>query len=320
MRFLFVLVMLIAASGAAADDAGRSEHPTPAGSTDVLPEDWKEFTHSSGATLAHPPTWRSEEFPGGVQIQPPDAGPAEMIVATGVATNGTTDPMSQDVASYLDGSLAQMLPGLRRNGAPVAVANGQGALYRYSGSLPDGTAVACDVYVKIENGIALSLSALAPPNTLQARSSTLRQIFGSIALASAAAAPATAGGSTPTGDDPRLVGMFAGEALAGGGGSGVYVNTQLVYVLNADGSVYYGAQSHFNASERDYDGNLKWTATGNTDGSVQSGRWSARSGFLTVRWDSGQQSVFAYGFEPDGSLVLRNPTTRKLINFYRRVR
>lgn len=129
-----------------------------------------------------------------------------------------------------------------------------------------------------------------------------------------------AGGSTPTGDDPRLVGMFAGEALAGGGGSGVYVNTQLVYVLNADGSLYYGAQSHFNASERDYNGNLRWTATGNTDGSVESGRWSAKAGFLTIRWNSGQQSLFAYGFEPDGSLVLRDPTTRKLINFYRRVR
>ena len=114
--------------------------------------------------------------------------------------------------------------------------------------------------------------------------------------------------------------MFAGESIAGGGNYGVYVNTQLVYVLNANGTLYYGAQSHFNASERDYNGNMIWTATGNSDGSVDRGRWSAANGFLTFDWDSGRRSYFAYGFEPDGSLVIRDPQTRKLINFYSRVR
>lgn len=291
---------------------------------DEADDGWEEFQHSAGATLSHPPTWRPEERPEGVLIQPPDAGAAEMIVATGVATNGTTDPAAPDVGAYLDASLGQMLPGLQRTAGPqpVEAAKGQGALYRYAGSLPDGTEVLYDVYVTIENGVALSLSALAPPAALRARTPTLERIFGSMTLGSApaASAPAAAGGATPTGDDPRLVDMFGGEALAGGADMGVYVNTQLVYVLNADGTLYYGSQSHFSASERDYTGNLKWTATGNTDGSVQGGRWSAKGGFLTILWDSGERSFFAYGFEPDGSLVLRNPTTRKLINFYRRIR
>ncbi len=285
-------------------------------------QDWQEFRHSSGATLSHPSDWRAEELPSGVRIQPPDAGATEMIVATGMSANGTTDPRAPDVAGYLDASMGQMLPGVRRTGAPQAVeaAEGQGALYSYAGSLPDGTPVASHVYVTIENGTALSLSAVAPPDTLRARSATLERIFGTMAMGSITTAPAAAGGSTPTGDDPRLVGMFGGEALAGGADMGVYVNTQLVYVLNADGTLYYGAQSHFSASTRDYEGNLKWTASGITDGSVQGGRWSAQGGFLTILWDSGERSYFAYGFEPDGSLVLRNPTTRKLINFYRRIR
>lgn len=288
------------------------------------PQDWQEFRHSSGATLSHPSNWRSEERPEGVLIQPPDAAAAEMILVTGVPTNGTTDPAAPDVGAYLDASLWQMLPGLKRTGGPqrVEAAKAQGALYRYAGSLPDGTNVAYDVYVTIENGVALSLSALAPPDTMRARTPTLERIFGSMKLGAApvASAPAASGGSTPTGDDPRLVGMFGGEALAGGADMGVYMNTQLVYVLNADGTLHYGAQSHFSSSERDYEGNLKWTATGNTAGSVQSGRWSAKGGFLTILWDSGERSYFAYGFEPDGSLVLRNPTTRKLINFYSRIR
>ena len=44
--------------------------------------------------------------------------------------------------------------------------------------------------------------------------------------------------------------------------------------FNADGTVLYGAQSHLNASGRDYNGNLKWTASGGTGGDVDRGRWS----------------------------------------------
>ena len=283
--------------------------------------DWTEFRHSLGASLQHPSAWRTEEFPEGVRIHPAGAASSETIVVTGIAANGATDPMAPDVGAYLDATLQQMLPGLRRTEEPkpVDAANGKGALYRYAGTGFEGAEVLCHVYVTIENGVAFSLSAVAPPATLRTRIGTLEKIFASIEPGSPAAPAATAGGSTPTGDDPRLVGMFAGESLAGGD-YGAYVNTQLVYVLNADGTVYSGAQSHFSSSSRDYNGNLRWSASGVTDGSVQSGRWSARGGMLTVVWDSGQRAVFAYGFEPDGSLVIRHPTTRKLINFFSRVR
>ena len=285
---------------------------------------WQEYKHSSGAVLSHPPNWQVSEQPGGLVIQPANASPGEFIVATGMAANGTTDPASAEVANYLDGSVLQTFPGLRRTGEPkpVSAAEGEGALYRYEGTLFDGTDLVSHVYVTIQGDLAFSLSAIGPPGVLERRVPTLEKIFASIGRAAAfsAAPAAAAGGSTPTGDDPRLVGMFAGEALAGGSDYGIYVNTQLVYVLNRDGTLYYGAQSHFSASERDYNGDLIWTATGNTDGSVQSGRWSAANGFLTIRWDSGQRSYFAYGFEPDGSLVIRDPQTRKLINFYSRVR
>ena len=295
-------------------------------SSSAYADGWKQHRHVSGATLSHPENWRVEDLPAGIALWPADANEAEMIVATGMASNGTTDPHAHEIGIYLDESMAQFLPGSRRVGEPQAIdaAQGAGALYRYLGVLPDGTRIASNVYVTIENGVALSLSALAPPEVLVTREKVLEGVFASLTMGASGAsgsapAPSAAGGSTNS-DDPRLVGMFGGEALAGGGGTGVYVNTQLVYVLNADGSLYYGAQSHFNASQRDVDGNLKWTAGGSSDGSVDSGRWTASKGILTIQWDSGQRSVFAYGFEPDGSLVLRDPATRKLINFYSRIR
>ena len=114
------------------------------------------------------------------------------------------------------------------------------------------------------------------------------------------------------------MGAFRGEAIASG--AGAYVNTQLLYALNADGTLLFGARSHMNASQRDASGNLRWTADGVTDGSVRTGRWTAERGVLTIRWDRGGSSRFAYGFEPDGTLALRHPVTRELIDIYSRVR
>ena len=121
-----------------------------------------------------------------------------------------------------------------------------------------------------------------------------------------------------TADDPRLVGVYKGETIAGGD-TGTYTNTQLNWVFQPDGTVLYGAISHYSASERDYNGDLEWTATGNTGETADRGRWSAADGILTIQWDSGERSRFAYSFY-DGMLVYRNPQTRKLINYYPRIK
>lgn len=310
-RTYFLIFLIMMPAGVVAGEAR-------AGATDG----WVEFKHLSGATLKHPQGWTVQNEPNGVMLIPPHSGNNEVIVASGLPSNAAK-PSSPEVSAYLDAVMSQMLPGLRRSGQPqsLAAANGKGALYRYEGTLPDGTPVVCEVYTTIENGFALSLSAIATPAKIISRTPVLQQIFASMTMKSAPA-KATEGAAddnTAASDDPRLVGMFAGESLAGGGGSGVYINTQLVYVLNADGTLYYGAQSHFDAVTRDISGNTKWSASGVTDGSVQSGRWRAQDGFLAITWNSGKQSYFAYGFEPDGSLVFRHPRTRKLINFYKRV-
>jgi hypothetical protein len=130
--------------------------------------------------------------------------------------------------------------------------------------------------------------------------------------ASGAINPAVAGG------DAKLVGVFAGESIAGGG-TASYLNTQLNWTFKANGTVLYGAQSHYTTSEQDYEGDQKWSASGQTAENVDRGHWHTSGNLLTIQWDNGKVSRFAYSFEPDGSLVYRHPNTRKLINFYPRI-
>ncbi|MEM8983138.1 MAG: hypothetical protein AAGC71_08935, partial [Pseudomonadota bacterium] len=119
--------------------------------------------------------------------------------------------------------------------------------------------------------------------------------------------------------DQRLIGIFGGESLAGGD-TGVYSNTQLKWVFNADGSVFFGAKAHWYAAERDYNQNLEWTANGESAEDTDRGTWQADGQFLTIQWSNGNVSRYAYGFEPNGALVFRNARTKKLINFYNRLR
>ena len=120
------------------------------------------------------------------------------------------------------------------------------------------------------------------------------------------------------GGDPRLVGVFKGESVYYNNDVGV--NTQLYWVFDGAGGVYYGAQTHWMASARDYNLDLVWTADGTTDPNADRGNWQADGTFLTIQWENGNTSRFAYGFEPNGALVFRNAQTRKLINFYDRLR
>lgn len=119
--------------------------------------------------------------------------------------------------------------------------------------------------------------------------------------------------------DPRVVGVFQGEAMAGSVDIEIIVNTQLWWVFRDDGIVYYGAKTYFSASRRDYDQELEWTAHGNTAGNVAKGRWRTDGRILSIQWDDGRSMRVAYGIEPDGTLVFRNANTGKLINYFPRV-
>ena len=304
-------------------DGFAPTEPKPGSGADAPPaiEGWSNYTEPiSGARFQHPEGWRIQSTPQGLVLIPGGHDPgSELIVASGMEAGGVTDATDRRVGEQLDATVRMLAPMLSRTGPPesLAVFGGNGAVYRYAGTMPDGRTAECVSLVRIGDGLAMGFSILAAPERISRRVPTLERMLATLHVPKSMASETSAGVQT---DDRRLIGMFGGEAISGGGDAGVYVNTQLVYALGSDGIVLYGARSAISASQRDYTGELEWAATGETSGSVQRGRWSAADGMLRVAWDAGGRSVFAYGFEPDGSLVLRDPRTRELINFFRRIR
>jgi len=283
--------------------------------------DWVEYSHPAGTSLRHPPRWKTELSQLGVRLVPEGGNPNdEFVLAFGNTAGGETDPASARAMTAMDALIAGSLPGFTRQGAPAAVnlATGKAAAYDYRGRGVDGRALRCRVLVRIVGGAALGLSHVASAELVDRRRAELESIVDTFGVA-APKAPVGGVGQKAATDDPRLIGVFGGEALAGGGDKGAYVNTQLTYVLNADGTALSGARSSFSASERDPSGNLLWSASGGSGESVIRGTWSAQQGLLTIDWQGQGRTFVLYNFEPDGTLVLRDPTTRKLINYYSRV-
>ena len=92
-----------------------------------------------------------------------------------------------------------------------------------------------------------------------------------------------------------------------------------VYALGADGVALLGARSSISATEQDTGEEPGWTASGATSGDLQRGRWSSRGGVLRIEWSGGGMSAYRYGFEPDGTLALRELPTGDLVGTYTRI-
>lgn len=284
-------------------------------------EGWSTYRHPLGSELRHPPDWRVQATPTGLVLLPPDADLLrESITGTAGDSDGLTDPASARAGRQLDALVQQLSPGARRTAGPerVDAADVRGAAYEYANRLPDGTRVRAKAWIAIWGDVAAGLSLAATEDLFRRREPTVERIFSSIRDTRGAGDQTDGRAPSPGDYDRRLIGRFRGESLSTG--DGIYVNTQLYWSFLADGTVLYGGQSFLDAHERDHDGNLEWSAGGSTDRTASRGRWSAKDGLLDLRWDDGSASRFAFGFEPDGSLVFRHPVTRKLVNFYAPVR
>lgn len=290
--------------------------PPPA----VLPDDWRLYEDPvSGGSFGHPRDWLVRPAQGALMLIPDDhRQDRELITVTAVDAQGATDPRSAEVGAALDAVVQASFPQLERKSGPDPVSDVpfDAVSYEYRGRVSADRIGRCRVYVTIAGGRAAALSLLADRTTFRKRRGDVEAIFATFRASQAGVTAETRAEIAPD-LDPRLVGMFAGEAMASG--AGIAVNTQLVYALGADGVALYGARSHMNASERDAAGNLEWSATGASDGSLQRGRWSSRGGVLRIEWSGGGMSAFRYGFEPDGTLALRELLSGKLVNIYTRV-
>ena len=320
-QFGKAIAAVLERDGGAADRASTPPRPdrAPAGHPD-----WRRYRHpQNGATIWHPPGWRLQESAGGLMILPEQSRPQrEVMLVFGDDAPGVRSATAAAVASRLDGMMRGMMPGMRRQGRPTAVdvAQGSAATFDYAGAMPNGTRARCRIWIGIHDGRAYGISLVADRRAFAERKDTLATMFASARLAGggASAGGDTRGRAGRGSRDARVVGRFRGESIARS--EGIYVNTQLVWAFNASGTFLYGAQSAMSASKRDYNGDLEWTATGTSAGSMKRGTWSTAGGLLTLRWSDGTRSVFAYGIEPNGALAVRNARTKKLINFYDRMR
>lgn len=280
--------------------------------TRLVPE-WTVFNHPLGAFVEHPRDWRVEQTPqGALALVPPDfALGQELIVAFGLAAQGVTDPADPRVGASMDNAVTQMAPQARRAGEPERIATraGNGAVYVYTGAGLDGKRYTTRVYVTILDQAAVAISLFADDARVQARRPTVDRIF------------ATVGLGKPL-RDARLVGLFSGEATAvsKSDNADTYINTQLTFAFLPDGTALKGAQSDVSSTVRNSDKHVVGGFGGETDKSVLRGIWVGDQGKLYVTWRDGTGATWNYSFEPDGSLVLRDPLNPKKLSLWSRVR
>ena len=300
------------------DIPARREGPQ-AGESEGSYEGWGTFRLGRGS-FRYPEGWSVQSTAYGLVLTPPGSqNTDELIMVTANAAPGIREGTDPRVGQALDAMIGASMPAMRRRGGAQAVPSniGSGGRFDYAGRAPDGRQAEGSVYVAVDGDKAAAISIVTDRRRLGKRRPVIEQIFQSFDSGSGDRAGTKRTAAEPGDLDPRLIGMFAGEAVHSS--SGVYVNTRLVYALGGDGVLHYGAQSAINASQGDGAGGFRWTASGISGENVQRGTWTASNGHLTVEWDSGEVGTVAYGFEPDGTLALRDPFTRKLINIYSRV-
>ena len=260
--------------------------------------DWVTFRHPLGLSFRHPAGWKLHQSPDAIQFVPEDTDPnSELIVASFVAAPvpKIDDP---SVIDYLDSSISQAHPGLRRTADPAAAKcpAGDGIVLRYSGQLGDGRPGAAVVHSVLVDGTAISLVAFATDEKMAQRQAALARIFGTFALGDQAA---DAGGPQAQ-IDPALVGTWRQSRArhdSDGLGGGTFDSSSTTYFLAPDGTYVARHKSLISIDLPSGGG-----GGGNSE-TESAGTWSANGEFLVVRGQeggivvSGTYKVFTNGIE-----------------------
>ena len=297
--------------------ARPAESPARVAATD-LPEDWRLYEDPViGGSFGHPRDWLVRPAQGALVLLPDDhREDRELITLTALDARGATDPRAPEVGAALDAVVGASFPTLERRSGPDDVdgAAFDAVSYEYRGRLSADRIGRCRVYVTIADGRAAALSLVADRTSFRRRRADVEAIFRTF-RARREEAPTVSGAGLASDLDPRLVGMFEAAASA----AGAIADARPVYALGADGVALLGARSNISATEQDAGEEPGWTASGATSGDLQRGRWSSRGGVLRIEWSGGGMSAYRYGFEPDGTLALRELLTGDLVGTYTRI-
>ncbi len=161
------------------------------------PADWTRFSHASGLSLVHPPTWKVTIGDDSLLIVPDDAKPGETFQITGGTSGKEPAANTPATLNNLDAALAQIYPGAKREGEPDTFPVGPqiGVMLRYA--LPDRNGLTVHVYAVIIDDAAFALIASGQPDALSAREALIRQTFSTIRYTKPAPPPPDAAAPQP---------------------------------------------------------------------------------------------------------------------------
>jgi hypothetical protein len=244
--------------------------------------DWMTYRHPLGLSFRHPAGWSLQQSPDAIQFVPEDNdADSELIVASFLAAPvpRIDDP---SVIDYMDSSISQAHPGLRRTAdpAPAKCPAGDGIVLRYAGQLGDGRPGAAVVHSVLVDGTAISLVAFAIDARMAQRQATLAEIFATFAIGDQGAGT----GGRQAQVDPNLVGTWRQSRArhdSDGLGGGTFDSSSTTYFLAPDGT--YVAR-HKSQIIIDLPGGGGGGGNSETE---SAGTWSANGEFLVVRSQEG---------------------------------
>lgn len=280
-----------------ADELARKRAELLGGSTDAAKGN--TYRHPVGFTFWYPEGWKTVEQPEFLQLVPPDAGtsadgPTEIYGVTGesVAGEGIRSADDPRVVEYFDGQARELLPNLRRKGAPAKAdtAKGKGIVLRYEGTSPNGGPVLVLTYAAIIGDFGVGLVALGLKDQVEAREPDLRRIFASFGMGEGKR-------------DPRLVGAWTHESFYR---SGTFSSTTILRMsLEASGKFVRTSNVYASMEHKDSTGE----STGSTHAEAgpapgDRGQWAAADARLYLLYDDGSYAEYEYEYQP-GNLLLK---------------
>lgn len=281
--YLFLVVALSDSIGAAESvgrrifstfttrEAAAAPIPTPTDSpAPALGGGKTRYEHPLGVSMDYPSEWKLLEKGGEMALIAPGGTQGDEVYTMSVVpAPEIADASDPRVIQFLDSTVAQNSPALRRSGEAKALAAGttKGILVSYENpSVPNAR---IDVYVTVQNGLGISLTAAGFKSRLDASKTQALAAFASFRY------------SQPS-RDTTLAGQWrlTKHSFVRSGGSTHEEN----FLFRPDGSCQHSSQGFVSGAGMVLD-------TGPT---VTNGRWTANRGRLVVQYEDGSSDTFTY--------------------------
>lgn len=267
--------------------SGTGSAPAPAGSAD-LPVEAK---HPMGVGFRMPDGWTSltagtalRILAPGCRADDPNLEELHLFACEPISDASITSPDQPGVAQYMDQTMAQSFPALRRTQPPALIDTpaGKAAVMTWTGTSPNGAPVEGKAFVVLVGRTGATLISVATVPKLREREPALRQIAGSFR-------------AIPVEADTRIVGSYYNN--------GGWRSKDFKTSSDSHSTMTLGADGRFQETFLSY---VSTPAGIVENKEARGGTWSAAGGSLTLRYEDGSTAQYGYQLNADGSLTCRS--------------